>query len=129
MPDPQINYFKSRKGYYTQFKNQQRLLARGPKDEPSGPTYQAAVKRFAEIMHLAKADKADNTNLVCIITAKAIGRQVKNFDDKVWTEHCRRLVTEGNVAKFSQNEALRVFLLGIDNQVLVEARREEFVVS
>ncbi len=64
---PQINYFKSRQGYYTQYKNQQRLLAHGPKDEPDGPTYQAAVKKFAEIMHLAKADKADNTNLVCTI--------------------------------------------------------------
>ncbi|MSQ95631.1 MAG: hypothetical protein EXR98_13870 [Gemmataceae bacterium] len=64
---PQIRYFESRHGYYTQFQKRQRLLAKGPKDEPSGPTYQAAVKRFAEIMHLSKADKAENGNLVCTI--------------------------------------------------------------
>lgn len=53
--------------------------------------------------------------------AKALGRQVKNFDDKLWMENARRLVTEGNVAKFSQNHALRDFLLGSGDQVLVEA--------
>jgi ribA/ribD-fused uncharacterized protein len=36
-------------------------------------------------------------------TAKALGRSVKNFDEGVWTANCRRLVTEGNAAKFSQN--------------------------
>lgn len=54
-------------------------------------------------------------------TAKALGRQVKDFDDKIWTENCRRLVTEGNVAKFSQNDALGAFLLSTREQVLVEA--------
>jgi ribA/ribD-fused uncharacterized protein len=54
-------------------------------------------------------------------TAKALGRQVKNFDGDVWTKNCRRLVTEGNVAKFSQNEALRAYLLVTEEQILVEA--------
>ena len=54
-------------------------------------------------------------------TAKALGRKVKNFDDNVWKANCRRLVTEGNVAKFGQNESLRAFLLGTGGQVLVEA--------
>lgn len=54
-------------------------------------------------------------------TAKSLGRQVRNFDSDIWTKNCRRLVTEGNVAKFSQNEALRAFLLGTEDQVLVEA--------
>src|SRR5476651_1659331 len=35
--------------------------------------------------------------------SKALGRTVKNFDGDVWTANCRRLVTEGNVAKFGQN--------------------------
>jgi hypothetical protein len=42
------------------------VLAKGPKDEPDGPTYQAAVKKFAEIMHLSEADKAEDGNLVCL---------------------------------------------------------------
>ena len=54
-------------------------------------------------------------------TAKALGREVKDFDEKVWKRNCRRLVTEGNVAKFSQNESLREFLLGTEDHVLVEA--------
>jgi predicted NAD-dependent protein-ADP-ribosyltransferase YbiA (DUF1768 family) len=31
--------------------------------------------------------------------AKALGRKVKNFDGDVWLANCRRLVTDGNVAK------------------------------
>ncbi|HZZ82153.1 MAG TPA: NADAR family protein [Gemmataceae bacterium] len=53
--------------------------------------------------------------------AKALGRQVRNFDNEVWTKSCRQLVTQGNVAKFSQNETLRAFLLATEDQVLVEA--------
>ena len=70
---------------------------------------------------------ADNESLQQILessdpkTAKALGRQVKNFDNKTWKENCRRLVTEGNVAKFSQNDPLCTFLLSTEDQVLVEA--------
>jgi ribA/ribD-fused uncharacterized protein len=39
-------------------------------------------------------------------TAKALGRLVSGFDDEVWKANARRLVVEGNVAKFSQNPAL-----------------------
>ena len=53
--------------------------------------------------------------------AKALGRTVKNFDDDVWKANCRQLVTEGNMAKFSQNEDLPAFLLSTGHQVLVEA--------
>lgn len=54
-------------------------------------------------------------------TAKALGRQVKGFQDDVWKENGRRLVTEGNIAKFSQNEGLKEFLLATGTKVLVEA--------
>lgn len=54
-------------------------------------------------------------------TAKALGRKVQNFDEAVWKANCRRLVTEGNVAKFSQNKDLRKFLLGTGDKVIVEA--------
>src|SRR5689334_20836824 len=43
-------------------------------------------------------------------TAKALGRKVRNFDGAVWSANCRRLVTEGNVAKFSQNADMGAFL-------------------
>ncbi len=54
-------------------------------------------------------------------TAKALGRSVRGFDGEVWDEHCREIVTRGNVEKFGQNEALRKFLLGTAGAVLVEA--------
>lgn len=54
-------------------------------------------------------------------SAKVIGREVRAFDDKVWKENARRLVTEGNVHKFGQNDELRKFLLSTGDAVLVEA--------
>lgn len=54
-------------------------------------------------------------------TAKALGRQVRGFDDAVWKASARHLVTEGNIAKFQQNPALRGFLLSTGDAVLVEA--------
>jgi hypothetical protein len=64
---PSIRYFESRKAYYTQYQGTQRCLACGPKDEPDGPTYKAAVKKFAEIMHVAGADRAEDDNLVITV--------------------------------------------------------------
>jgi ribA/ribD-fused uncharacterized protein len=54
-------------------------------------------------------------------TAKSVGRKVKNFEDNVWKQNARRLVTEGNLAKFSQNIELKSFLLATNESVLVEA--------
>lgn len=54
-------------------------------------------------------------------SAKAIGREVRGFDDKVWKANARRLVTEGNVHKFSQSAELKAFLLATGDAVLVEA--------
>ncbi len=54
-------------------------------------------------------------------SAKALGRKVKNFDGSVWDEIARRLVTEGNIAKFSQSSHLQEFLLETGDAVLVEA--------
>lgn len=53
--------------------------------------------------------------------AKKLGRQVKNFDNDVWNQHCFDYVVQGNIAKFGQNPALKNFLLNTGNQVLVEA--------
>lgn len=54
-------------------------------------------------------------------TAKALGRTVRDFDDNVWKSRCRSVVTEGNLAKFSQNDELRDYLLSTGETVLVEA--------
>lgn len=53
--------------------------------------------------------------------AKALGRKVRDFDERVWTSMRRQLVREGNIAKFKQNPPLEKFLLATAGQVLVEA--------
>ncbi|MBE9578764.1 MULTISPECIES: NADAR family protein [Moraxella] len=53
--------------------------------------------------------------------AKDLGRQVSHFDEKIWNEHRFDIVVQGNIAKFSQNPALKDFLLNTGNRILVEA--------
>jgi integrase len=57
---PSIRYFDSRLAYYCQYRGRQHCLAAGPKDEPEGPTYQAAVRRFAEIMQTAEDERTND---------------------------------------------------------------------
>lgn len=44
-----VNYWDTRGGYYCWHKGKQVLLAKGPKDEPNGPTYLAAVAEFGRL--------------------------------------------------------------------------------
>ncbi|MBU8861312.1 MULTISPECIES: NADAR family protein [unclassified Micromonospora] len=53
--------------------------------------------------------------------AKALGRQVRGFDEATWAARRHEIVVAGSVAKFSQHEPLRRFLLGTGDRVLVEA--------
>ena len=52
---------------------------------------------------------------------KKLGRQVRNFSPVLWDEKKRAVVIEGNFLKFSQNLALRDFLLATGDTILVEA--------
>lgn len=53
--------------------------------------------------------------------AKAVGRQVHNFDDETWEGERYGIVVRGNTAKFEQDEALRRYLLSTGQQILAEA--------
>ncbi|MGC4944476.1 NADAR family protein [Kribbella sp. DT2] len=53
--------------------------------------------------------------------AKAIGRTVNGFATETWQRRRLALVVEGNVHKFAQNDALRAYLIGTNDRVLVEA--------
>jgi ribA/ribD-fused uncharacterized protein len=53
--------------------------------------------------------------------AKALGRQVRRFDEQAWQEHRYGIVVAGSVAKFGQHADLRDYLLGTGDRVLVEA--------
>jgi ribA/ribD-fused uncharacterized protein len=65
---------------------------------------------------LEKIIKADSP-----AEAKKLGREVKNYDDKLWLANRYEIVKEGNYHKFSQNKALKTFLINTKERVLVEA--------
>lgn len=58
---------------------------------------------------------------------KKLGRKVKYYDDVVWKSVKFDVVVKGNLAKFSQNEKLRNFLISTDDKVLVEASPKDEV--
>jgi ribA/ribD-fused uncharacterized protein len=53
--------------------------------------------------------------------AKALGREVRNFDQATWEEKRSKIVVDGSLAKFGQHSSLRKFLLNTKERVLVEA--------
>ncbi|GGU38414.1 hypothetical protein GCM10010259_31140 [Streptomyces daghestanicus] len=53
--------------------------------------------------------------------AKKAGRLVRGFDEEVWERERFRIVVEGSAHKFASDAALRAFLLGTGERVLVEA--------
>ena len=52
---------------------------------------------------------------------KKLGREVANFDARVWEAARAGIVFDGNYAKFSQKPALRKFLLATGERIIVEA--------
>lgn len=59
--------------------------------------------------------------------AKALGRQVRGFDEQRWAQHRFGVVVAGNLAKFGQHPQLRDFLAGTGSRVLVEASPRDLV--
>jgi len=52
---------------------------------------------------------------------KKLGRQVKNFDDKVWDAVKYEIVFTANMLKFTQNEDAKEALMATEDRILVEA--------
>jgi len=95
---------------------------------PVGFTVDEVYYKTAE--HYMMAEKArlfDESMVEEILNAKTtkevkeLGRKVKNFDDALWSEKDFDVVVAGNMAKFSQNESLKEFLLSTSKKVIVEA--------
>jgi ribA/ribD-fused uncharacterized protein len=53
--------------------------------------------------------------------AKALGRRVRGFDEKLWVAQRFPIAVRGNTAKFEQNAELKNWLIKTANLVLVEA--------
>jgi ribA/ribD-fused uncharacterized protein len=87
--------------------------------------------RYATTEHWMMAQKAllfANTGIYQQIIAarspaeaKALGRQVRNFDEAVWNASRLAIVVRGNLEKFRQHPELQEFLLNTKDRVLVEA--------
>ena len=52
---------------------------------------------------------------------KTLGREIVGFDEYEWNKHKYQFVLDSNLAKFSQNQLLKEFLLSTGTKILVEA--------
>ena len=52
---------------------------------------------------------------------KALGREIVGFVEEIWNQHKYQFVLNANMAKFSQNEPLKEFILSTGSKILVEA--------
>ncbi len=94
-------------------------------------TFELDGKMYATAEHYMMAEKArlfldfDTEQKILESSdpshAKAMGRQVKNFSNGVWSQKCFEIVVRGNTLKFMQNPELKNFLISTGNKVLVEA--------
>ena len=66
-----VRYWASRGSYCCWFNGRQEVLASGPDDFPSGPTYQAALRRFTEITALGSADAAKDANTARVVFSRS----------------------------------------------------------
>ncbi|SVE20109.1 uncharacterized protein METZ01_LOCUS472963, partial [marine metagenome] len=53
--------------------------------------------------------------------AKALGRQVRNFNEELWLQHRSQIVESVSLAKFGSDDDLAAYLLSTGAHVLVEA--------
>ena len=78
---------------------------------------------MAEKARLFNNEETRNRIIECKSPAEAkkLGRQVENFNQKIWESHSYEIVKTANIHKFNQNESLKTFLTNTKNRVLVEA--------
>ena len=62
-------------------------------------------------------------------THKALGREIKNFDEKQWLSHVPHILKKGLLAKFEQNEHLKQFLIDTGDTKLFECNKNDKVWS
>jgi len=89
-----------------------------------GVTYKSAEHWMMSKKAALFGDKdAEQRIIDCTSPAevKKIGREVKGYDDALWLANRFEIVKQGNFYKFSQDEALKTFLSGTGESILVEA--------
>ena len=95
---------------------------------PKGFTVDKVYYPTAEHYMMAEKARLFDVSMIDIILntkstreVKSLGREIKNFDEKIWDSISFDVVVKGNLAKFSQNSELKSFLLATLNKILVEA--------
>ena len=93
--------------------------------------FEVGEHRYATAEHYMMAQKAllfgDEAVFERVLQAahpkevKALGRQVRHYQQDVWEAQRFAIVKAANLAKFSQHVDLQAFLLATGKQVLVEA--------
>ena len=93
--------------------------------------FEVGEHRYATAEHYMMAQKAllfgDEAVFERVLQAahpkevKALGRQVRHYQQDVWEAQRFAIVKAANIAKFSQHADLQAFLLATGKQVLVEA--------
>lgn len=88
-------------------------------------------EQFLTAEHFMMAEKAslfkDEATRALILqaptpgAAKALGRQIRNFDEAVWVNNRFSIVVRANREKFGQNPELGDFLKQTGSRILVEA--------
>lgn len=74
------------------------------------------ARLFNDVASLKEIISCDNPR-----DAKALGRKVHGFDERIWNENAKKIVYKGNVAKFSQNASAWKKLRETVGTMLVEA--------
>lgn len=96
-----------------------------------GAPFTVHGRRYPTAEHFMMAEKAalfgDHATRELVLqapnpgAAKALGRQVRGFNEETWLENRFSIVIRANQAKFTQNLELGLFLKQTGSRVLVEA--------
>jgi len=89
-----------------------------------GITYATAEHWMMAEKARLMGDEAIRTSILASTdpaVAKQFGREVRNWDQAKWDAHKFEIVVAGNIAKFTQDQRLREYLLSTGDRVLVEA--------
>lgn len=58
---------------------------------------------------------------------RKLGRQILYFKEETWLKNRVEIVYQGNLAKFSQNDQLKCYILGTSNKYLAEASPNDLI--
>lgn len=75
----------------------------------------AKAKLFNDADTATKILGTDN-----VAKIKSLGREIKHFDEDVWTKNREQIIEQGLFAKFSQNPDLKSKLLDTGNEIIAE---------